>query len=64
VEIISEEMSLKKTVECAKKILIPLKISPIAIRDQTIYTVKFRGIYTVGKHRNTVGCVGIIFRYG
>jgi len=30
--------------------------------DQTIYTVKFRGIYTVGKHRNTVGCVGIIFR--
>jgi hypothetical protein len=30
--------------------------------DQTIYTEKFRGIFSVGKHRNTVGCVGIIFR--
>ena len=31
-------------------------------RDQTIYTQKFRGIFSVGKHRNSVGCVGIIFR--
>jgi hypothetical protein len=30
-------------------------------RDQTNYTEKFRGIFSVGKHRNTVGCVGIIF---
>jgi len=30
-------------------------------RDQTIYTEKFRGIFSVGKHLNTVGCVGIIF---
>jgi hypothetical protein len=29
--------------------------------DQTNYTEKFRGIFSVGKHQNTVGCVGIIF---
>jgi hypothetical protein len=35
---------------------------PANNRDQTNLIEKFRWIYTMGKHQNTVGCVCIIFQ--